>query len=106
MPSDTNNKPSLLDFVRYLQRHLYELADNENGNFTQEEKYKLNKLSGAVETLAVFAEEFGDKELWFIADDFIYAVNESLMGAPFKGKSEMDRSAYKLEEYEKLTKRS
>ena len=100
MSPETKSKATLFDFVRYLRKHIYELADSSTPEFTQDEHYKLHDLGGAVEELMIFAQETGDRALYDILDDFDYAVKECGMGAPSKGKSELDRGAFKLDEYE------
>lgn len=97
----TNNQPLLFEFLRYLQANLGELTDNQNNNYTEEEKWKLGRLGGAAETLASFAEEIGDRDLCLIVDDFIYTVNKTSMGGSFKVQSEMTKFDYKLNNYEK-----
>ena len=99
MSPETESKATLFDFVRYLRKHIYELADSSTPEFTQDEYYKINDLGGAVEELMIFAQETGDRALYDILDDFDYAVKECGMGAPSKGKSELDRGAFKLDEY-------
>ena len=101
MSPETKSKATLFDFVRYLRKHIYELADSSTPEFTQDEHYKLHDLGGAVEELMIFAQETGDRALYDILDDFDYAVKECGMGAPSKGKFELDKGAFKLDEYER-----
>ena len=101
MPDEIKHKASLLDFVRYLRKHIYELADNRNPDFTPDERNRIYSLGGAVENLMAFAEELGDRELYDIMDDFTYALQESSMGAPSKGRFELDKFAHRLDDYEK-----
>lgn len=104
--SDINNQPPLFEFLRYLQSHIGVLTDNQNNSYTEEEKWKLERLGGAAETLAAFAEEIKDKDLCSIIDDFIYTINKTSMGASFKVKAEMTKFAYKLNDYEKTAEKS
>ena len=100
MSHEVKRRASLLDFVRYLRKHIYELADYTNPDFTADERIRIYSLLGAVEQLMAFAEELGDRELYAIMDDFTYALHEAGMGAPGKGKSELDKFAYRLDDYE------
>src|SRR6266446_4175803 len=100
MSPETESTATLFDFARYLRKHIYELADGSTPEFSQDERYKLHSLGGAVEELMMFAQETGDRPLYDILDDFDYAVKECGMGAPSKGKFELDKGAFKLDEYE------
>lgn len=100
MSSETKRKTELFDFVRYLRKHIYELADSSALEFSQEEQWRISSLGGAVEELMSFAQETEDRALYDILNDFDYAVKECGMGAPGKGKSELDRGAFRIDEYE------
>ena len=100
MSFETERKSTLFDFVLYLRKHIYELSDSSALEFSQDEQYKLHSLRGAIEELMVFALEIGDRGLYDILDDLDYAVKECGIGAPGKGKSELDRGAFRIGDYE------
>lgn len=101
MSLEAKSKGTLIGLIRYLREEIYALTEISNPTLSEDELQKIATLSFTVEHLMDFANKIGDRALYDILDDFTYALNETEMGAPAKGKSELDDCFYRIDDYEK-----